>query len=128
MIISPQQACKCVPLEQVILQATSCIHMTFPHFCPVGNSDAYTEGEPWVHGSVKKVTVTHECVALRVLAMPARRGAAVVVDVTRAVLGPGRVYNNNQVQGCTGISSTWGQPQHATWKSPTGFTTQIQAV
>ena len=42
--------------------------------------------------------------ALRVLAMVARRGAAVAVASTCAVLGPGTVYIN-QGQGPTGIST-----------------------
>lgn len=97
--------------------------MTFPHSCPVDDADAYTEGEPWVRGSVKKIAVTQERVALRVLAMPTRRGAVVVVASTRLVLG----HTLTKWRALLGSAVPVGTPQHAAWKSPAGISTQIQA-
>lgn len=41
------------PLEQAILQANSCIEMTFPSSCSVDDADAHSEGGLQVHALVK---------------------------------------------------------------------------
>lgn len=99
--------------------------MTFLHSCPVDDTDAYTDDESWVHGSVKSVSYPWTC-GPRVLASMARRGATVVVASICAVLVPGSVYIS-QAQGSSGISSTWRHLLHAAWESPTSLTTQVQA-
>lgn len=59
--------------------------MIYLHFHSVDDTDVYTEQEPLVHESVSKVTDTHECVVLKVLAMLTRTGAAVVVAPTQHI-------------------------------------------
>lgn len=53
----PQQEHKCVPLEQVTLQANSYIEMTLPSSCLVDDADACLEGEPQVHALLKEVAL-----------------------------------------------------------------------